>query len=175
MSRKHYIVSMVLFSLFALFGIIGNNALLFVILKAKLLWNAPNILLCNLTLADLLYIIVTGPIRIEHEVNPCWFQGQLLCRLRFYAPVVCHCACVYSLVVLSREMYLPIASEIHSRKRNGIRITIFWTILSWTLGIIIATPMLSKNFVTRKGPLEGMFIVCQSALRGSKKAVVYRS
>ena len=102
-ARTHYFARMTIFAFFVLFGVIGNIALLFVILKDKHLRNAPNILISNLAVADLVYILVMGPIRIEHEIHPCWLKGELACAFRYYAPVVCQCTCVYSLVALSRR------------------------------------------------------------------------
>ena len=144
--REDYIVRMVLFFLFILFGIIGNSALLFIILKDRHLRNAPNILICNLAVADLLYILVTGPIKIKHEINPCWFAGHTTCVLRFYAPIVCQCACVYSLVALSRERYSAIVNGIHLRMHHQMGIAICWALVSWMFGVIIASPIWTVNF-----------------------------
>ena len=145
--RSHYIARMIMFAFFVLFGVIGNIALLIVILRDKHLQNAPNILISNLAVADLVYILVMGPIRIEHEIHPCWLKGELACALRYYAPIVCQCTCVYSLVALSRERYSAITQGIQSRKSNQIKITLCWAAMAWIFGVVYAAPVvLSPKF-----------------------------
>ena len=167
-ARSRYVARMVIFALFVLFGVIGNLSLLVVILSDRQLRNAPNILICNLAVADFVYIVVTGPIRIEHEINPCWLQGEIACALKNYAPVVCQCACVYSLVVLSRERYTAITKGIHSRKSNQIRSTLFCVLATWIFGLIFAAPILSPKF---------SFIVwglyCKYLDHGTRAAQIY--
>ncbi len=169
-ARSHYIVRMVIFALFISFGIIGNLSLLVTILSTRQLRNAPNILIGNLAVADFVYIIVTGPIRIEHEINPCWLSGWITCALRNYAPVVCQCACVYSLVALSRERYTASTSSIHSRKGSQIKSTIAWAISTWVFGILFASPILSVKF-----SYIYMGILCTYVEHGSSAALIYES
>ncbi|XP_072019693.1 uncharacterized protein [Amphiura filiformis] len=85
--QEDYVWRLVMFVIFLVFGIFGNIALLIIILKNRHLRNAPNILIINLTIADLLYIMVTGPIKFENEIHPCWMSGRIPCALRNYAPV----------------------------------------------------------------------------------------
>ena len=167
-ARKDYIFRMVIFALFVLFGVVGNAALVFIILKDKHLRNAPNILICNLAIADLLFIIVNGPLRIENEIHPCWFLGRLPCALKNYAPAVCNCACVYSLVALSRERYCAIVHGIHAHRSKQVKITVLCTLLSWIIGVVFAAPYLSKHF-----SFIYMGINCTYVKYGSLSAKVY--
>ena len=167
-ARRDYIFRMVIFGLFVLFGVVGNAALIFIILKDKQLRNAPNILICNLAIADLLFIMVNGPVRIENEIHPCWLLGRLPCALKNYAPAVCNCACVYSLVALSRERFSAIVHGIHAHKSKQVKRTVFWTLISWVFGFVFAAPYLSKHF-----SFIYMGINCTYVKYGSLSAKVY--
>ncbi len=169
-TRSQYVLRMVVFALFISIGVIGNVSLLVVTLSDRGLRNAPNILICNLAASDLIFIIVTGPIRIEHEINPCWLSGWLTCALKNYAPVVCQCACVYSLVALSRERYTAITQGIHSRLGSQIKRTIFWVTFTWLFGVIFASPILSNKF-----SYIYIGILCMYVEHGSIAAKVYEA
>ena len=167
-ARTDYIARMTIFALFILFGVTGNLALLGVTLYDKKLRTAPNFLICNLAFADLIFILLTGPIRIEHELHPCWMSGQLACSLRNYAPVVCQCACVYSLVALSRERYSAIVKGIQSRMTNQMKVTVCWIAITWLFGIIFAVPILTQEF-----SYIWLDILCMYTERGSRTARIY--
>ncbi len=168
-TRESYITRMVMFTLFVSFGIIGNITLLFVILRNKQFRNSPNILISNLALADLIYILVVGPLRIEHEIHPCWMQDVALCALKNYAPVVCQCACIYSLVALSRERYSAIVTgfKTHVSSKTTTQ-TVCWAVAAWILGIVFAAPILTPKFsyMTHE-------ILCSYVKRGSLPAKIY--
>ncbi|XP_072019679.1 gastrin-releasing peptide receptor-like [Amphiura filiformis] len=170
--QEDYVWRLVMFVIFLVFGIFGNIALLIIILKNRHLRNAPNILIINLTIADLLYIMVTGPIKFENEIHPCWMSGRIPCALRNYAPVVCQCACAYSLVALSRERYSAIVHGVHSRKSRTKRVSFYWAILAWVLGFIVASPILTTYFTTEKD-IFNITISCQSVERGSGRAKIF--
>ncbi|XP_072027798.1 bombesin receptor subtype-3-like [Amphiura filiformis] len=170
--RDDSIWRLVMFVIFIAFGFVGNVALLIIILKNKNLRNAPNILIGNLTVADLLYIVVTGPIKFEHELHPCWLSGRMPCALRNYAPVVCQCACAYSLVALSRERYSAIVHGVHSRKSRTKRDSLCFAIIAWVLGFIVASPILTTYFTTVK-EIFNITISCQSVERGSRRAQIF--
>ncbi|XP_072042444.1 bombesin receptor subtype-3-like [Amphiura filiformis] len=168
--RTHYVARMTIFAIFVLFGIIGNTLLLVVILKDKQLRNAPNILICNLAAADLVFILVTGPIRIEHEIHPCWLIGDMPCALRYFIPYVCQATCVYSLVALSRDRFSAIVHGIHSRKSNQLKKTVFWAVLTWVFGILFAAPILSKQF-----HYVDMEVLCMYVEHGSRASQIYET
>ncbi|XP_072041515.1 bombesin receptor subtype-3-like [Amphiura filiformis] len=167
-TRESFKARMVIYVLFVLFGVIGNIALLFIILKDKHLRNSPNILISNLALADLMYILIVGPIRIEHEIHPCWLRGALSCALKNYTPVVCQCACVYSLVALSRERYSAVVTGIKAHMSKSTKLTLCWAVAAWILGVIFASPILTDKF-----SYISHEVLCSSVKRGSFQGQFY--
>ena len=170
--REDYVVRLIAFVIFIAFGGLGNITLLVIIFKDRQLRTAPNILISNLAIADLLYILVTGPINFEHEIHPCWFSGRIPCAIKNYAPVVCKCACVYSLVALSRERYSAIVQGMHALKSRTKFISLCWAIGAWVIGFVVAAPILTTNF-SKVQEWFGISILCQSVERGSKRAKIY--
>ncbi len=156
-----------------LFGVLGNVTLLIVTIKHRNLRNAPNILISNLAIADLLFILVTGPTHFENEIHPCWFSGKFLCALKHYAPVVFRCTCVYSLVALSRERYLVIVVHgMHTLKSRTKLVGVCWAMCAWVVGFIVAAPILTTNFATVYD-IQNITVSCQAVERRSSRAKIY--
>ena len=136
---KHCIILFV----FTLIGLIGNLTLLCVIVFSKHLHSAPNILIVNLILGDLLYIFSTAPFNIRHEIIACWLLGPTMCKMKHYLPMVAQAACIFSLVALSRDRYNAIVRGLESRiKRRFVDNPVFTVSMSWLLGCVVSAPVL---------------------------------
>ncbi|XP_033640596.1 neuropeptide CCHamide-1 receptor-like [Asterias rubens] len=106
-------------AIFSIFGILGNLSIIYLVLRHKKLRNAPNILIINLTVGDLLYILSVAPLFIEKELNPKWESTEFTCKLKAYVEDAGQSMCVFSLAALSRERYLAIVRGIETRRRRG--------------------------------------------------------
>ena len=104
---------------FSIFGILGNLTIIYLVLRHKNLRNAPNILIINLTVGDLLYIISAATFFIEKELNPKWESSEFTCKLKAFVEDAGQSMCVFSLAALSRERYLAIVRGIETRRRRG--------------------------------------------------------
>ena len=164
--RLIYMNHVITFSVFTFFGLIGNFALLTAILRTASLRNAPNILLINITVADFLFIIVSTPFNILHELNPCWLYGSIACKLRHYLPLVSQAVGILSLAALSRERYNAIVRGLQSRISRSTRRTLFVLAFTWITGFIIASPV----FYLSKTPLG---IQCQFMPMNNIKSQVF--
>ncbi|XP_072042040.1 bombesin receptor subtype-3-like [Amphiura filiformis] len=163
----NYYTQMILLAVFSFVGIVGNIGLLIVVWSDTNLRNTPNILLTNLAFADLMYILVTAPIRIEHELDPCWHIGTVWCAMKQFAPVVCQSACVFSLVALSRERYSAIVHGLQSRFSNRLSWTIGSLILLWIASCLCGMPYFWFSYVN--------LYTCMSVVRGSLSAQIYET
>ena len=142
------------FLLFTLFGLIGNISLLFVILSSKHLHSAPNILIVNLAIGDLLYMVSTAPFNIRHELIACWLLGSTACKVKHYLPIVAHATCIFSLVALSKERHSAIVKGLqHRGKDRFIDQPMFSVSLSWITGLIIGSPVFVLSKTTTFGLL----------------------
>ncbi len=162
-----YYVQMILLAVFSLVGVVGNMGLLVVVWSDTSLRNTPNILLTNLAFADLMYILVTAPIRIEHELDPCWHISAMWCAFKQFAPVVCQSACVFSLVALSRERYAAIVHGLQSRFSNRMSWTLGCLVLLWIVSCICGLPYFWFSYVN--------LYTCISVMQGSMSARIYET
>ena len=84
------ITSITLCILILVFGVIGNVMVPIVILRTKDMRNSTNIFLMNLSLADLLVLLICTPtVLVELNSRPeTWVLGEFLCKclLVLYLP-----------------------------------------------------------------------------------------
>ncbi|XP_072042142.1 bombesin receptor subtype-3-like [Amphiura filiformis] len=166
-----YLNHVVTFSVFTFIGLIGNITLLSVILRTAGLRNAPNILLINVVVADLLYMVIATPFGILHELTPCWLYGSLGCKFRHYLPDVAQAVGILSLAALSRERYNAIVRGLQSRISRSTRRTMVVVASTWIVGLLVASPVFN---LTRT---SGYGILCQylpMALVGSQVYMVLK-
>ena len=131
----------IIFSIFALFGFVGNIMLLSVILRTAGLQNAPNILLINITVADILYMVIAAPFGIRHELFPCWLHGSVAYKFKHYLPLVAQAAYIFLMAALSRERYNAIVRGLESRISRSIRRTLIVVVITWVMGFIVSIPV----------------------------------
>ncbi|XP_072051257.1 bombesin receptor subtype-3-like [Amphiura filiformis] len=124
-------------------GITGNVGLLIVVLRNPVLRSAPNILIINIVVTDLLYIISTAPFYTKHEFGrPCWLMGSVACKFRHYIPMVCQASCIFSLTALSRERYSAIVHGVESRISRSLKRTFCMVGAAWFAGLLVGIPVL---------------------------------
>ena len=162
-----YLNHIISFATFTFFGLIGNIALLLAILLSPGLRNAPNILLINLTIADLVYMLIHTPFSIIHEMTPCWLYGTLACKFRHYVPLVAQAVGIFSLAALSRERYNAIVRGLESRISRSTRRTLLVVVTTWIFAIIIAAPV----FLITQTQSGGL--LCQYMPMGLTRTQVY--
>eukprot|EP00057_Strongylocentrotus_purpuratus_P002084 XP_003723810.1 PREDICTED: bombesin receptor subtype-3-like [Strongylocentrotus purpuratus] len=94
-----------------IFGILANLSIIWIVLKNKRLRSTPNIIVVNLTVGDLLCLLVNLPFIIDFHVRHerHWVFGQFMCKFVHSSMVTSGCITVYSLMALAIERYLAIA------------------------------------------------------------------
>ena len=129
----------------AFIGFIGNICMMYAILGHKHMRTAPNILIFNLALGDLLYILVPTPIYIEHELNPRFNLPVAVCKLKAYLEIVGPYASVFALAALSRERFTAIVRGMESRhggKDSCMSSSLFVVSVVWLASILFSVPTL---------------------------------
>ena len=129
----------------AFIGFIGNICMMYAILGHKHMRTAPNILIFNLALGDLLYILVPTPIYIEHELNPHFDLPVAVCILKAFLEMVGPYASVFALAALSRERFTAIVRGMESRhggKDSCMSSSLFVVSVVWLASILFSVPTL---------------------------------
>lgn len=139
--KPEHLWSPILLAIFSLFGIVGNLCLLIVILMNPQLRTAPNAMVLNLTIGDLLYLVISAPFHIEHDIHPCYQYGAIGCKVLNAGQVVGMCVCVLSLTAVSGERYMAITRKIRIGKGRAFCQTAISMVLIWAISIIFATPV----------------------------------
>ena len=134
------IPSMVSVALLSTVGIVGNLALIAVVLLYRQLRTLPNVLILNLAIGDFFYILCVGPAWIELEIEPLFLLSEIACKMKHYVTLVSQGACVFSLTVLSFERYSVIVRGMQTRQSRKKLRTFLAVALVWTLSIFLAIP-----------------------------------
>ncbi|XP_038057951.1 bombesin receptor subtype-3-like isoform X2 [Patiria miniata] len=123
-------------------GVVGNVALLTVILKNRPLRTTPNMLVINVTLGDLMYLIVVVPTRLEYQVAFCFPDSEPLCKFASAWQVLAQGVCIFSIMAVSCERYGAITQHLgRSLFRGSARKTGFLIGLVWLASLVIAVPV----------------------------------
>ncbi|KAM4663396.1 cysteinyl leukotriene receptor 1 [Discoglossus pictus] len=109
------------YSMFTLFGLIGNGFALFVLLKTYKQKTAFHIYMVNLAISDLLFIC-TLPFRVVYYVNKGkWFFGDFICRIcsyTFYVNLYCS---IFILTAMSFSRFLAIVFPVKNLKFVSVK------------------------------------------------------
>lgn len=134
--------SVVLLGIFACIGTVGNIGLLVVVVFTKHLRTAANIMVVNLTVGDLLYLLISAPFHIEHDVHPSWQFGAIACKFSQSGQVAAQGVCVLSLFALSLERHQAITKARVRASSHNMHKTLFIVATIWFLSIMISLPII---------------------------------
>ncbi|KAL1506200.1 hypothetical protein ABEB36_005602 [Hypothenemus hampei] len=145
--------SMVFCIIIMCLGVIGNVMVPIVIFKTKDMRNSTNIFLVNLSIADLMVLLVCTPtVLVEVNSRPeTWVLGKEMCKaVPFVELTVAH-ASVLTILAISFERYYAIckplkAGYICTKARASLI-----CLLAWFIAAVFTSPILA---ITQYGPEE---------------------
>nr|XP_046920596.1 5-hydroxytryptamine receptor 1A-alpha-like [Dermatophagoides farinae] len=129
-----------------MFGVVGNLFVPLVVCRQRdtLSNNSTNIFLINLSIADLLVLIVCTPtVLIElHSKPEIWTLGEFMCKtVPFVELVVAH-GSVLTILAISFERYYAICKPLKANYKCTNRRAIMTICGLWTVAIIATIPIL---------------------------------
>ncbi|XP_055678054.1 growth hormone secretagogue receptor type 1 [Lutzomyia longipalpis] len=158
--------AMVLCILILCLGVIGNIMVPIVILKTKDMRNSTNIFLTNLSIADLLVLLVCTPtVLVEVNTPPeTWVLGQEMCKaVPFVELTVAH-ASVLTILAISFERYYAICEPLKAGYVCTKARAILICITAWIVAALFTSPILSIATYTNETNVDGSeFAVCITA------------
>ncbi|KAH3868097.1 hypothetical protein DPMN_031236 [Dreissena polymorpha] len=141
------IILIVLYSAIFIVGLLGNIFVIVAIIKFKSLRTLTNYFLLNLTVGDILVILVCIPVTLGSTVYKKWIYGQVLCKLTPFCQGTAVAVSVLSLlfICVSRcfAIYKPLRAKIIFSKHN----VKFMIIVIWLLSFGSMCPLLIVNSV----------------------------
>lgn len=108
----------VVYGVICLVGLVGNSAVLYVLLRAPRMRTVTNLFILNLAIADALFTLVL-PINIADSLLHRWPFGQLLCKLIVAIDQYNTFSSLYFLTVMSADRYLVVLATTESRQVAG--------------------------------------------------------
>ncbi|XP_053556170.1 cysteinyl leukotriene receptor 1 [Bombina bombina] len=130
------------YSMFTLFGLIGNGFALFILLKAYNQKTAFHIYMVNLAISDLLFIC-TLPFRIAYYVNKGqWYFGDIICRISSYVFYVNLYCSIFILTAMSFSRFLAIVYPVKNLKLVSVKKAKWVCILIWIFVTTTTSPFL---------------------------------
>lgn len=135
-----YFVPVVFFLIFIV-GVIGNGSLVFIVIRNKILHNAPNIHIVSLACGDLLLIIVAVPFTATIFTFDSWPYGTVVCKLSEYLQTLSVGVSVFTLTALSADRYNAIVNPMkHVKKVSPVKFALIIASLIWLLASLLALP-----------------------------------
>ncbi|EDV94576.1 growth hormone secretagogue receptor type 1 isoform X2 [Drosophila grimshawi] len=127
-----------------LLGVIGNVMVPIVIVKTKDMRNSTNIFLTNLSIADLLVLLVCTPtVLVEVNTRPeTWVLGHEMCKaVPFVELTVAH-ASVLTILAISFERYYAICEPLKAGYVCTKARAILICVLAWGIAALFTSPIL---------------------------------
>ncbi|XP_065084598.1 growth hormone secretagogue receptor type 1 [Ochlerotatus camptorhynchus] len=136
--------SMVFCIIIMCLGVIGNIMVPIVILKTKDMRNSTNIFLTNLSIADLLVLLVCTPTVLVEVNSPpeVWVLGEEMCKaVPFVELTVAH-ASVLTILAISFERYYAICEPLKAGYVCTKARALIICLAAWTVAAILTSPIL---------------------------------
>ena len=124
----------VLFCLIMCVGIVGNAAVIVVIVGRQKMSSTLNQLLLNLAASDSLFLILSIPFVTYHYSADNWSIGEPMCLLHQYVLYVSVYVTVYTLVSIAIARFLSIvysdfASQLLTRLNVSVYLVVLWMVV----------------------------------------------
>ncbi|KAM7075858.1 neuropeptides B/W receptor type 1 [Molossus nigricans] len=108
----------VVYAVICAVGLVGNSAVLFVLLRTPRKKNVTNLFILNLAIADELFTLVL-PINIADFLLRQWPFGEVMCKLIVAIDQYNTFSSLYFLTVMSADRYLVVLAAAKSRRVAG--------------------------------------------------------
>ncbi|XP_032810811.2 neuropeptides B/W receptor type 1 [Petromyzon marinus] len=112
--HNFYVVVPIIYSFICAVGLLGNTAVIYVILRAPKMRTVTNMFILNLAIADELFTLVL-PINIADHLLLEWPFGQAMCKLIVAIDHYNMFTSIYFLTVMSIDRYLVVLATVKSR------------------------------------------------------------
>lgn len=137
------VITPILFSIIIVVGLLGNIIVMLVILedrKTERELTPTNLLILDLSLADLSFIIFCIPFTGWDYAVGHWVFGPLWCKFNQYLIVVCALSSIYTLVLMSIDRFMAIVYPIECISYRTSKNMLYAIYIKWIIILLIALP-----------------------------------
>ncbi|KAM4851933.1 prolactin-releasing peptide receptor [Thomomys bottae] len=140
-----------LYSVVAVVGLLGNCLLVLVIARERRLHNVTNFLIGNLALSDVLMCAACVPLTLAYAFEPRgWVFGAGLCHLVFFLQPVTVYVSVFTLTTIAVDRYVALVHPL--RRRISLRLSAYAVLAIWALSAALALPAALHTYHVRLEP-----------------------
>lgn len=140
---QYYIYPGVYIVIFVL-GVMGNGVLLLIFVKNKEIRKAPNIMIFNLALADIMNLFANSPLYYVSKYYSEWiFLDVYGCRVFVTFRFLNHTIIELSIVALSAQRYCAVATALDyptSRRLSARSRTTIFILTVWLTALVLSLP-----------------------------------
>ncbi|XP_076452789.1 pyroglutamylated RF-amide peptide receptor-like [Babylonia areolata] len=128
-------------------SVVCNIMVVVVVMVNPGLRNPTNLLICNLSVGDLILASVVLPQNLHDlsHVDESYFEGAFLCKVVYTCPLICIMASIYSMVAISFERTQVIL--ITRSNKLTIRRTVILLAVLWIFAVVFALPTAHEHSV----------------------------
>lgn len=137
-----YMAAAILLTIVVIVGVAGNSLVIYVIGSNQRFRTVTNLLLLNLSLADLLFLLVCGTLGVLHRGLGEWLVGDSACRLMQYLLYVTCYVTIYTITAVAVVRYVIVIQErpgVPPVDKRGIACTIG---VAWLFLALLNVPII---------------------------------
>ncbi|XP_078578711.1 QRFP-like peptide receptor [Branchiostoma floridae x Branchiostoma japonicum] len=164
-SSSLWVVTVVYCIIFVV-GVSGNMLVGIVVWKNVDMRTPTNFFLVNLSIADLLLLVVSMPVALlETWIPKPWLLGRFMCLIQSYNEYLTFQASILTISAIGVERYYAICHPLKA-KRTLTRRRIFCTIAAiWAFSLALSSPMFTFTDLYEDAPTNGtngtdVFVLC---------------
>ncbi|XP_022095449.1 galanin receptor type 1-like [Acanthaster planci] len=153
------VIITVLFTLVFMVGVLGN---VFVIVAAtgrlRGLQKSMRVFILNLSVADLLYLLICLPFQATIITLPSWIFGGFMCKMVQFLTYVSMCASIFTLVAMSMDRYFAVAYPLKFFGLRTLRNSIFIIVSIWVIALGCSAPFLRVFLILKAEDESGLLV-----------------
>lgn len=139
LSRGEWVFIYIFGILFAV-AIGGNFLVCFAVLRNEHMQTVTNYYIVNLSISDILMIILCMPPTVMHDFLDTWYFGPLGCKMLPYFQWVSASVSIFTLAAIAADRYLAICRPLKFHIRSSRTLSVI--ALIWTVSFIIPCPLI---------------------------------
>lgn len=137
----------VLYGVIFIVGLMGNVFVVFVIVRFQSMRTLTNYFLVNLTIGDMLVILVCIPVTLGNNIYKKWIYGEILCKVTPFIQGAAVGVSVLSLLSISISRYFAIYKPLTAKIIFSTRHVRYMLVCIWVISLGSFSPLLFVNSV----------------------------